>query len=148
MIADMVGPGGQLLIGVDLKKARQVLEAAYNDAQGITAAFNLNLLTRINRELGADFDLSKWKHRAFYNQTEGRIEMHLVSRVDQQVHLAGHTFDFAEGETIHTENSYKYSVPEFRDLATRAGFTTDTVWTDDDNLFSLHLLQTGVTDED
>jgi dimethylhistidine N-methyltransferase len=148
MIADMVGPGGQLLIGVDLKKARQVLEAAYNDAQGVTAAFNLNLLTRINRELGADFDLAKWKHRAFYNQTEGRIEMHLVSRVDQQVHLAGHTFDFAEGETIHTENSYKYSVPEFRDLAARAGFTTDTVWTDDDNLFSLHLLQTGVTDED
>lgn len=148
LIAGMVGPGGQLLIGVDLKKETQILEAAYNDAQGITAAFNLNLLTRINRELGADFDLSQWRHRAFYNAAEGRIEMHLVSRVAQQVSLAGHTFDFAEGETIHTENSYKYSVAEFRDLAARAGFTTDTVWTDDDKLFSLHLLQTGVSDEE
>ena len=147
MIAGMVGPGGQLLIGVDLKKEKRILEAAYNDAQGITAAFNLNLLIRINRELGADFDLAQWRHRAFYNEAEGRIEMHLVSRVDQLVRLAGHTFEFAEGETIHTENSYKYSVEEFRNLAARAGFTTDTVWTDDDNLFSLHLLQTGVSDE-
>lgn len=148
MIAEMVGPGGQLLIGVDLKKERRILEAAYNDAQGVTAAFNLNLLTRINRELGADFDLAQWRHRAFYNQAEGRIEMHLVSRTDQEVCLPGHTFAFAEGESIHTENSYKYSVEEFRDLAARAGFTTDTVWTDDDNLFSLHLLQTEVTDEE
>jgi dimethylhistidine N-methyltransferase len=147
MIADMVGPGGQLLIGVDLKKDKSVLEAAYDDAQGITAAFNLNLLARINRELGADFDLAQWQHRALYNDAEGRIEMHLVSRVDQQVSLLGHTFRFAEGETIHTENSYKYSVPEFRDLAARAGFSTDTVWTDAERLFSLHLLQTGHTDE-
>ncbi|MEJ2310353.1 MAG: L-histidine N(alpha)-methyltransferase [Gammaproteobacteria bacterium] len=146
MIAGMVGPGGQLLIGVDLKKKKQILEAAYNDAEGITAAFNLNLLRRINRELGADFDLAQWRHRAFYNQAEGRIEMHLVSRADQQVRLQGETFEFAEGETIHTENSYKYSVAEFRDLAASAGFTTDTVWTDDDNLFSLHLLQTEISD--
>ena len=147
MIAEMVGPGGQLLIGVDLKKDKGVLEAAYDDAQGVTAAFNLNLLARINRELGADFDLAQWQHRAFYNEQAGRIEMHLVSRVDQLVRLAGHTFEFAEGETIHTENSYKYSGEAFRNLAERAGFTTDTVWTDDDNLFSLHLLQTGVSDE-
>ena len=146
MIAEMVGPGGQLLIGVDLKKEKQILEAAYNDAQGITAAFNLNLLARINRELGADFDLAQWQHRAFYNEQAGRIEMHLVSRMAQQINLLGQTFDFAGGETIHTENSYKYSVEEFRDLAARAGFTTDTVWTDDDNLFSLHLLQTGGSD--
>ena len=147
MIADMVGPGGQLLIGVDLKKDKAVLEAAYNDAQGVTAAFNLNLLTRINRELGADFDLEKWRHRAHYNEAQGRVEMHLVSRVAQQITVQGQTFHFAGGETIHTENSYKYSVAAFRDLAARAGFTTDTVWVDADRLFSLHLLQTGNADE-
>ena len=147
MVAGMVGPGGQLLIGVDLKKDKAVLEAAYNDAQGVTAAFNLNLLTRINRELGADFDLEKWRHRALYNEAQGRVEMHLVSRVAQQVTVQGQTFRFAGGETIHTENSYKYSVAEFRDLAARAGFTTDTVWVDADRLFSLHLLQTGDADE-
>ena len=147
MIAELVGPGGQLLIGVDLKKDRAILEAAYNDAQGVTAAFNLNLLARINRELGADFDPEKWQHRALYNEAQGRIEMHLASRVAQKVTVQGQTFHFAEGETIHTENSYKYTVGEFRDLAARAGFTTDTVWVDADNLFSLHLLQTGIADE-
>ena len=148
MIADMVGPGGQLLIGVDLKKDKAILEAAYDDAKGVTAAFNLNLLTRINRELDADFDLAQWRHRALYNEAQGRIEMHLVSRVAQQVSLQGQTFQFAEGETIHTENSYKYTVAEFRELAARAGFITDTVWVDADRLFSLHLLQTGSVDED
>jgi dimethylhistidine N-methyltransferase len=143
MIADMVGRGGQLLIGVDLKKDKAVLEAAYDDARGVTAAFNLNLLTRINRELGADFDLAQWRHKALYNEAQGRIEMHLVSRVAQRVSLQGRTFRFAAGETIHTENSYKYSVAEFRELASRAGFATDTVWVDADRLFSLHLLQTG-----
>jgi len=143
MIAEMVGPGGQLLIGVDLKKDKAILEAAYDDAQGVTAAFNLNLLTRINRELGADFDLSQWQHEALYNEREGRIEMHLVSRATQQVHLLGQAFYFSEGETIHTENSYKYSVDEFRDLAARAGFASDTVWVDSEQLFSIHLLQTG-----
>ena len=148
MIADMVGPGGQLLIGVDLKKDQAILEAAYDDAQGVTAAFNLNLLTRINRELGANFDLAQWRHRALYNEAQGRIEMHLVSCVAQQVSLQGQTFHFTEGETIHTENSCKYTVAEFRDLAARAGFITDTVWVDADRLFSLHLLQTGSLDED
>lgn len=142
MIAEMVGPGGGLLIGVDLKKNKAILEAAYDDAQGVTAAFNLNLLTRINRELGADFDLEQWRHKALYNEREGRIEMHLVSRIEQQVKLLDHTFDFAAGETIHTENSYKYSVDEFSALAARAGFATDTVWTDANKLFSLHLLKT------
>ena len=146
MIADMVGPGGQLLIGVDLKKDKAVLEAAYDDAQGVTAAFNLNLLVRINRELGADFDLTQWRHKALYNEAQGRIEMHLVSRAPQQVHLLGQTFHFAEGETVHTENSYKYGVAEFRALAARAGFVTDSVWVDANRLFSLHLLQTGNED--
>jgi uncharacterized SAM-dependent methyltransferase len=136
-----------LLIGVDLKKDKAVLEAAYDDAQGVTAAFNLNLLARINRELGADFDLAQWRHKALYKEAEGRIEMHLVSRVSQQVRLQGQTFHFAGGETIHTENSYKYSVEEFRDLAARAGFMTDTIWVDENRLFSLHLLQTGGADE-
>ena len=142
LIADMVGPGGRLLIGVDLKKDKAILEAAYNDALGVTAAFNRNLLARINRELGADFDLKQWRHRAFYNAERGRIEMHLVSRVAQLVRLLGRRFDFIEGETIHTENSYKYSVDGFTALAARAGFATDTVWTDANRLFSLHLLRT------
>ncbi len=142
MIAEMVGPGGRLLIGVDLKKDQATLEAAYDDALGVTAAFNLNLLARINRELGADFDLRQWQHKALYNPLAGRVEMHLVSRIAQQVTLLDRTFEFAEGETIHTENSYKYSVEEFRALAARAGFATDTVWTDADRLFSLHLLET------
>ncbi len=148
MIANMVGQGGRLLIGVDLKKDKAILEAAYDDAQGVTAAFNLNLLNRINRELDADFDLTKWKHKALYNKHAGRIEMHLVSLAEQQVTLLGRTFDFARGETIHTENSYKYSVAEFRSLAARAGFATDHVWTDPDGLFSLHLLKTGEPDAD
>lgn len=147
MIAEMVGPGGQLLIGVDLKKDKAILEAAYDDAQGITAAFNLNLLKRINRELGADFNPSQWRHKALYNEDKGRIEMHLVSRATQQVHLLEQTFYFSEGETIHTENSYKYSVDEFRELAARAGFSADTVWVDADELFSIHLLKTGTADE-
>jgi len=148
LVAEMVGPGGRLLIGVDLQKDKAVLEAAYNDTQGVTAAFNLNLLKRINRELGADFDLAYWRHRALYNESLGRIEMHLVSCRAQTVSLLGQTFEFAEGETIHTENSYKYSIDGFRTLAARAGFVTDTVWTDDQQLFSLHLLQTGMTDAD
>lgn len=142
LIAGMVGPGGGLLIGVDLKKDKAILEAAYNDALGVTAAFNLNLLARINRELGADFDLKQWRHRALYNERKGRIEMHLVSRIAQSVTLLDHTFEVAEGETIHTENSYKYSVDEFTALAAHAGFVTDAVWTDTDELFSLHLLRT------
>jgi len=137
-LSDMLQPGGGLLIGVDIKKDEQVLHDAYNDEQGVTAAFNLNLLTRINQELDADFDLDKFHHRAFYNSKIGRIEMHLASLVDQVVTIAGEKFNFDRGESIHTENSYKYTVGEFESLAEQAGFVQRTVWTDNDHLFSLH----------
>ncbi|MFQ5436985.1 MAG: L-histidine N(alpha)-methyltransferase, partial [Anaerolineae bacterium] len=120
-LADLVKPNGGLLIGVDLKKEASILNAAYNDKQGITARFNLNLLTHINRALGADFDLDRFEHRAFYNDRKGRVEMHLVSKCAQQVTVAGHCFQFTTGEPIHTENSYKYTVEEFQALAEEAG---------------------------
>lgn len=132
------GIAARMLVGVDLRKDPAVLHAAYNDSRGVTAAFNLNLLVRINRELGADFDLRRWRHYAFYNPAEGRIEMHLVSMGTQTVRLGKHRFGFAAGETIHTENSYKYSLDGFRSLAARAGFTGARVWTDRRGLFALH----------
>ena len=140
-VAALVGRGGFLLIGADRKKHRTVLDAAYDDAAGVTAAFNLNLLVRINRELGADFDPNAWRHRAFYDEAQGRIEMHLVSQRAQTVRVAGEAFTFAAGETIHTENSYKYSDAEFQALASRAGFRPEAVWTDSRGLFSVHLLR-------
>lgn len=133
-----VGPGGAMLIGVDLKKDANVLHAAYNDAQGVTARFNLNLLRRVNRELGADFDLRRFRHYAFYNAPLGRVEMHLVSLARQVVRLGRHRFEFECGETIHTENSCKYSVEEFRALAADAGFKGTRLWQDRQGLFSLH----------
>jgi len=133
-------PGGAMLVGVDLKKDPAVLRAAYDDAQGVTAQFNLNLLARINRELGANIDIAAFRHRAFYNAEAGRIEMHLESLRDQAVVIANRAFDFREGETIHTENSYKYSVTEFQELARNAGFTAQTCWTDARQLFSVHYL--------
>ena len=136
-IRQMVGDDGGLLIGVDMKKDESILNAAYNDAAGITAAFNLNLLTRINRELGADFDLDAFSHHAFYNADVGRIEMHLKSLKDQQVMVAGRVIRFHAGETIHTENSYKYTTDEFAALAARAGFSLDRRWQDGQGLFSL-----------
>jgi L-histidine N-alpha-methyltransferase len=132
------GVAARMLVGVDLKKDPVVLHAAYNDAKGVTAAFNLNLLARVNRELGADFDLRLWRHYAFYNPAEGRIEMHLVALAAQSVRLGRHRFRFAAGETIHTENSYKYSLPEFRALAEQAGFSAEQAWTDRRGLFALH----------
>jgi dimethylhistidine N-methyltransferase len=140
-IADLVGNGGYLLIGVDLKKNQSVLQAAYDDADGITARFNLNLLERINHELGANFEPSAWKHKALYNEELGRIEMHLVSQSNQSVALNQTNFDFTKGETIHTENSYKYSVNEFIDLAGQAGFESTAFWCDAEQLFSVHLFQ-------
>lgn len=134
------GDSGAMLIGVDLKKSKSVLEAAYDDAQGVTAQFNLNLLARANRELGADFNLARFRHLAFYEPRLGRIEMHLVSRKDQQVTIAGRVFEFREGETIHTENSYKYSVDEFCNLACSAGFEPVKCWVDRNALFSIHYL--------
>ena len=136
----LVARGGAMLIGVDLKKDAASLHAAYNDSQGITAEFNLNLLERINRELQADFRIAAFAHHAVYNADEGRIEMHLVSRCDQRVKVSGRAFDFREGETIHTENSYKYSVEEFQALARSAGFAAEAVWVDPLDRFSVHLL--------
>lgn len=132
--------GGALLIGVDLKKDPRLLNAAYNDAQGVTAEFNLNLLRRIQRELGAQVDISAFRHKAFYNEALGRIEMHLVSQRPQQIRLGAEVFHFAEGETLHTENSYKYRIDEFQALATRAGYRPAAVWTDVNELFSVHYL--------
>ena len=128
----------RMLVGVDLKKDPALLHAAYNDAAGVTAQFNLNLLARINRELGADFDLRRWRHYAFYNPAAGRIEMHLFSLEAQRVKVAGHRFAFRAGEAIHTENSYKYSLEEFRALAARAGFRSPKAWIDRRGLFALH----------
>lgn len=139
-IRDAVGPGGGLLIGVDLKKKESILNAAYNDRAGITAAFNLNVLERVNREMNADFDLCDFEHYAFYNDAHGRVEMHLVSKRTQRIHVDGQAFEFAPGESIHTENSYKYTVPEFQSLAMGAGFTPQRVWTDADGLFSVQYL--------
>ncbi|RZI94640.1 MAG: L-histidine N(alpha)-methyltransferase [Variovorax sp.] len=133
--------GGGMLVGVDLVKEPATLHAAYNDAQGVTADFNLNLLRRANRELDADFDLEGFGHYAFYNPLLQRIEMHLMSRRAQTVHVAGERFDFAEGESIHTESSHKFTVEGFRALAARAGFRPGPVWTDTDRLFSVHWLQ-------
>ena len=133
--------GGALLIGVDLVKHPAELHAAYNDAQGVTAAFNLNLLTRANREAGADFRLPDWDHAAFYHPGLRRIEMHLVSRRAQSVCVAGEHFAFEEGESIHTENSYKYSVAGFQALARRAGWSPRQVWVDGAQRFSLHWLE-------
>jgi uncharacterized SAM-dependent methyltransferase len=130
-----------MLVGVDLKKDATVLHAAYNDSRGVTAAFNLNLLARINRELGGDFDLRAWRHYAFYNAPLGRIEMHLVSLKKQVVDIALHRFTLAAGETIHTENSYKYSMEEFRALAALGGFAARKVWTDRKGLFALFGLE-------
>jgi dimethylhistidine N-methyltransferase len=136
----MVGGGSQMIVGVDLRKDKAILDAAYNDAAGVTAAFNLNLLARINRELDGDFDLDQFEHRAFYEPEQGRIEMHLVSRRPQTVTVSGRRFAFERDETIHTENSYKYDIERFRSLAVSTGWSHRSVWTDSDRLFSVHLL--------
>jgi dimethylhistidine N-methyltransferase len=143
MTRGQVGPRGAMLVGVDVKKDATVLHAAYNDAKGVTAAFNLNLLARINRELGANFALGRWRHYAFYNAALGRVEMHLVSLARQAVRIGRHAFEFDRGETIHTENSYKYSVEEFRALASKAGLRPAKLWMDRRGLFSVHGLKAG-----
>ncbi|WP_026597192.1 L-histidine N(alpha)-methyltransferase [Methylobacterium sp. 77] len=136
----VLGRDATLIVGVDLVKDKAVLDAAYDDAAGVTAGFNLNLLARINRELGADFDTSAFAHRAFFATDASRIEMHLVSLRAQDVVVAGRRFSFAEGETIHTENSYKYTIERFRDLADQAGWNAAKTWTDAEQLFSVHAL--------
>lgn len=139
-VAAQVLRGGALLLGADLVKDPHVLHAAYNDAQGVTAAFNLNLLARANRELGADFEVAQFAHYAFYNAPQQRIEMHLVSRKSQAVTLAGQRFGLAEGDSLHTENSCKFTVEGLRALAVQAGFQPGPVWTDPGRLFSVHWL--------
>jgi dimethylhistidine N-methyltransferase len=139
--AGMLGRGSILIIGVDLVKESAVLDAAYNDAAGVTARFNLNLLTRINRELGADLDVSSFRHLAFYDRARRRIEMHLVSCRRQQVQLAGRTIEFDAGERIHTENSYKYTLASFTALARRTGWSPMATWTDAGDNFSVHVLK-------
>ncbi len=133
--------GGGLLIGVDLVKDPAILHAAYNDSAGVTEAFNKNILVRANRELDADFDLGGFAHYAFYNPAAQRIEMHLMSLAAQRVSVCGETVGFAQGETIHTENSHKYTVEGFRTLAREAGFAPRAAWTDPAQLFSLHWLE-------
>jgi L-histidine N-alpha-methyltransferase len=136
----ILGRGATFIVGVDLIKDTQVLQRAYCDSQGVTAKFNLNLLARINRELGAKFNLACFEHHAFFNRERSRIEMHLASLKRQRIKVCGECIDFRAGETIHTENSYKYSVESFGALARGAGWTPAAVWTDPDNYFSVHVL--------
>jgi dimethylhistidine N-methyltransferase len=141
-ISEVCGPGGALLIGVDLKKDPAVFHRAYNDSQGVTSAFNLNLLHHINRELGGDFQADSFKHYAFYNPQEGRIEMHLLSLREQSIHLDEATINFARGESIWTESSYKFNLDEFEQMAAAAGFRVERVWTDEQQWFSVQYLVT------
>jgi dimethylhistidine N-methyltransferase len=133
----ILGPGAVFVIGVDLVKDRAVLNAAYNDEEGVTAEFNLNLLLRINRELGANFNLSSFEHHAFFNRERSRIEMHLASIKRQKVKLLGETIEFRAGETIHTENSYKYTQNSFQALARGSGWNVRAVWTDPQRYFAV-----------
>src|SRR5262249_40074259 len=137
---DILGTGARMIIGVDLEKNERLLYDAYNDKAGVTARFNLNVLVRINRELGGNFDLSAFIHRAIYNRERHRIEMHLISKKAQTVRMLGTNFAFRAGESIHTENSYKYSVERFAALAQGSGWTVHKSWTDKDGLFSVHVL--------
>jgi dimethylhistidine N-methyltransferase len=135
----ILGAGAVLVVGVDLEKTPEILHRAYNDAEGVTAKFNLNLLARINRELGANFDLAAFEHRAFYNADSHRIEMHLASTKRQKVRIGDTNIDFRAGETIHTENSYKYSIESFQTLAAGSGWSPLKAWTD--GLFSVHAMR-------
>ncbi len=136
----ILGKGATLIIGVDLVKDAKLLNAAYDDAAGVTAKFNLNLLTRINRELDGTFDLDSFSHEAFYNSERRRIEMHLASKKRQKARVCGRVIDFRAGETIHTENSYKYTLESFGALARGSGWTPVAVWTDADKYFSVQAL--------
>src|SRR5690349_20703680 len=138
---DIVGQNGRLIVGVDLEKDDRVLYEAYNDKSGVTARFNLNLLNRINRELGGNFDLSAFTHRAIYNRERHRVEMHLISLKAQTVRVLGRSFSFRAGETIHTENSYKYSLDRFAALARGSGWIPRACWTDSAGMFSVHALE-------
>ncbi|MEC7838656.1 MAG: L-histidine N(alpha)-methyltransferase [Chlamydiota bacterium] len=136
-MADLVGEDGGLLIGVDLQKDVSVLERAYNDPSGETEDFIFNIMSRANKELGADFDLNNFQYHSFYNQEDGRVEMHLVSKTKQTVTVNGQPFNFNEGESLHTSNSRKFTIPQFEALANSAGFYLEKVWTDTKNYFSV-----------
>jgi L-histidine Nalpha-methyltransferase len=136
--ARILGPGGEMLIGADLKKDPRILDAAYNDRAGVTARFNLNLFERINRELDGNLDLDCFEHYAFYSEEMGRVEIYIRSLADQRAMIAGRCFGFSAGELIHTEYSYKYGIAEFRELAARAGFRPVDTWTDPADYFSVH----------
>jgi L-histidine Nalpha-methyltransferase len=137
---ELLGPGGAMIVGADLKKDPATLHAAYNDAAGVTAQFTLNILARMNRELGADFNLRRFAHEAFYNPDAGRIEIYIRSLMDQLVTISGRRIAFTAGERIHVEYSYKFTIDEFRRLATRAGFKPLDCWTDAENRFGVHYL--------
>lgn len=136
----LLGPDAAMLVGVDLQKDPETLHAAYNDAAGVTAAFNLNLLARMQRELGARLDIEAFGHRAVYNEARACVEMHIVSLTAQDIEIEGKRFSFWEGETIHSEDSHKYSVAGFQDLAQAAGWQPSDLWCDPDALFSVHYL--------
>jgi len=140
-IATLVGKGGGFLVGLDLKKDKKILEQAYNDANGITAEFNVNILRRLNQELGTNFNVLAFKHRAFYNKQKSRIEMHLISQKEQVIKLEGQTIQIQKGESIHTENSYKYNSEEFSQAALGAGFKKVQEWTDPQKYFSILFLK-------
>ena len=139
-VRETLGADAKFLVGADLRKDSAILLPAYDDAQGVTAAFNLNLLTHLNNELGSDFDLARFRHRAVWNDGESRIEMHLVSLAHQTVRIGDATVPFEADETIHTENSYKHTLSGFLTMARQAGWESNAVWTDPENLFSIHLL--------
>ena len=139
-MGSLLGAGSALVIGADLQKDLDILLPAYDDAKGVTARFTLNLLHRINRELNGNLDVERFAHRAIYNEEIGRIEIYIESLRDQQAEILGRRFSFAEGERVHVENSHKYTIPQFHDLVREAGWGPERVWTDTDELFSLHYL--------
>ena len=140
-VANVCGENGGLLIGVDLKKDPVILHRAYNDREGVTAEFNLNMLSHLNREFGTQFRVDQFRHYAYYNAPKGRIEMHLVNLVEQKMQWQDQQIKLREGESIWTESSYKYTLKEFHALTAQAGFTPVETWTDDDDLFSVHFLE-------
>ncbi len=140
-IANILGPNGGMLIGIDLQKDKSIIEPAYNDSKGVTDQFNLNVLHRVNRELGANFDVDQFKHKAVYNQSLGRVEIHVVSQCNQTVTIGNRTFEFEADEQVLTEYSHKYTIEGFVALASTAGFVLHKQWTDENNLFAvLHLV--------
>jgi dimethylhistidine N-methyltransferase len=143
-VARFLGKGGLFLVGVDLVKDPVILEKAYNDSKGVTAAFNLNILRRMNSEFNANFNLSAFQHKAYYNRSENRIEMHILSLKDQLVRFANMTLRFAQGETIHTENSYKFNPKQFENFVETIGFSKLRFWTDPEELFAVYLLEVSV----